>query len=190
MINRLAIEGIDGSGKSTTCQELVKQLEADGLRVKVFAPYRLANARLGHDIYDLWQNAGEQATKLMKKVVADCEAEAAAEQADVVIYDRHWMTGMESMQSCAEGSDYWEKNGPEFVPVALLRVPIETALERRADELDDPWMQGEGLGRTAECYHNLARRYGQHLLGIYRSDNDVTPDQVASNIIWDMRVRR
>ncbi len=190
MINRLAIEGIDGSGKTTVCDELVRQLEVDGLKPVVFAPFRLANECLGHDIYELWAHNHDRGVDILKEVIDVCEAKAEEAEADVIIYDRHWMTALESLEDCVDGDEYWELHGPDFVPVALLRVPIETALERRADELDDPWMQGDTLGRTAECYHNLSRKYGQHLLGVYRSDNDVTPQQVAQNILWDMRVRR
>ncbi len=195
MINRLGIEGIDGAGKTTTCEALVKCLEADGLQVVTFAPYRMVNEYLGEEIYNLWFKPDDcvRAIRVFKEVIDTCEVEAQRWNADVVIYDRHWMTALTAFEGNETGIDYWEQYGPEMVPVALLRVPVETALERRADEIKEgiaTFMEPDQLGKDAASYGRLARQYGQHVLGIYRSDDDVTPEQIARSIAWDMQVNR
>ncbi len=195
MIDRIAIEGIDGAGKTTTCEALVKCLEADGLHVVTFAPYRMVNEYLGEEIYNLWFKPDDclRAIRAFKEVIDICENEAQRWDADVVIYDRHWMTALTALEGDDTREGYWQQYGPEMVPAALLRVPVETALERRADEIKEDcaaFMEPDQLGRDAASYGRLAKQYGQHVLGIYRSDNDLTPEQIASSIAWDMRVKR
>ena len=195
MITRIALEGIDGAGKTSVCNALAGHLSVEGYRTQVYAPFRLANERLGEDIYNLWFDINSCLTAicLLKDVIDDCENNARREGADVVVYDRHWMTALKMIEGRDTAEGYWGSYGPELVPVALLRVPVETALERRADEATrfwTPYMDADQMGLDAAAYHRMTKTYRQHLLGIYRSEDDVSPEDIARNIAWDMQVTR
>ncbi len=190
---RIAIEGIDGSGKTSVTEALAKHLGKQGLKTMTFAPYRIANKWLRADIYDLWSTmqGSFEATSLLKDVIYDCEDIADTHKADVVIYDRHWMTGQTMVEGHSNREDYWHQYGPRPIPTALLRVPIETAMERRAEEVGYiAYMTPNHLGSDAATYARLAKENPQHILGIYRSDDDVTPAAIAKTIAWDMNIRR
>lgn len=188
MLNRLAIEGIDGAGKTSVATKLSSQLEADGYRVKVFAPFRLVRAHIGDDIYPMWREpeTARIAIKALPEVFDECEAEAREANADIIIYDRHWMTALSELANRPELVADWSS----FIQTALLRVPISTAIKRCSNDLDEPWMAVNELERYSIRYQALARQYGMYMLGIYRSDDDVTPEDIAETIKWDMHIRR
>lgn len=195
-MERIAIEGIDGSGKTATCHALADYFETRDMSPAIFSPYRVANETLGMDIYELWfdKTTCIDAIKLMKQTVDSCEQQAADQAAQVIIYDRHWMTALTASEHNQELAATWVTHGPKFVPTAVLKVPIETALLRRAEEYQHgnlpAYMEPSVLEHDAELYTHLAAKHAEHILGIYRSDNDVAPHAIAKNIYWDMNVRR
>jgi thymidylate kinase len=189
MLSRLALEGIDGSGKSTTANVLADMLTREGLTVATFAPYRLANAELGEDVYDMWHDAdrAKHAVDAVTTVLDQCERQAEDEAVDVVIYDRHWMTAFTEIRDNPDLIKQW---GDHFVMTALLKVAIPTAMKRCENDLDEIWMQQRELERYHVKFCALAAKYGKYLFGLYRSDIDVSPADLAHNIRWDMWIRR
>lgn len=189
MRNTIAIEGIDGSGKTSTAHALATEFEADGLHAKVYAPYRLATERLGEDIYNLWQTpeTAKAAVEVMHGVLDDCGIEARDEGVEVVIYDRHWMTAFTEIIHDPEAVEAWGQN---FVPIALLKANPQLATQRQQNDLGADW----STLRRQVHYDNvrtcLSKRYPQHILGIYRSDSDVTVKALARQIQSDMRFSR
>ncbi len=187
MLKRLAIEGIDGAGKTSVAAKLASQLETDGYRVRVFAPYRLVQAHTGDDTYPMWQEpeTAKMAIKALHKTFEECETDARAAGADIIIYDRHWMTALSELPAQSEQVADWSS----FIQTALLRVPIKTAIKRCSNDRDEPWMAVAELERYSIRYQALARQYSKFMLGTYRSD-DVAPEDIAETIKWDMYIRR
>ncbi len=190
MRNRIAIEGIDGSGKSSVVSAITEALTAEGLHVRTFATFRIANTELGHDIYDLWADdrTAKIGIEVMRHTLGVCETIAAKDGADVVIYDRHWMSVMTEIDNRPNLIQVWGND--YFVPACLLRTPPETGRSRLQNDQDEEFSSLTSLTTYANKFNQLARTFPQQMLGIYRSDDDVTIDDIARNIMWDMRIRR
>lgn len=189
MIRKLGIEGIDGSGKTTVAKEVSRQLGTEGLKAVIFSPYRMANDQLGREMYHDWNIRHKAAENIVAfiKVLEECEALAAEQGADVIIYDRHWMTAMTEIGDRPSLVDQW---GDHFVPTALLQVSPGTAARRITNDHDSKWSNLVAQAEYADRYRDLARRHPEHLLGIYRSEADVSAPVIAKNIIWDMNIQR
>jgi len=189
MINRVALEGIDGSGKTTVAQELAERLEAEGLRVAIVSPYRLANKALGKDIYELWgtPEGDSQAITTLRSVIETAEQQAKSNDTDVIIYDRHWLTAFTEIGNSPDLVETW---GDLYVPAALLRVAPAVAQRRIGNDERSAWSNLDAQHRYATMFGIMARRFTQHMIGIYRSDDDVSVEALARNIHWDMNIRR
>ena len=187
-MRQVALEGIDGSGKTSVANALSEQYAAEGLSSRVIAPYREANSMLGHDIYELWKTktSARLAIKILQQVFEESYETALAEGVDVLIYDRHWLTAFTEIGNDKDLVVEWKT----FVPAALLRVSPMVAMRRTNNDLDASWSNPEALSLYAQQFGIQARRNSEHMLGIYRSDDDVTPEAIARSIIWDMNIRR
>ncbi|MDB5185042.1 MAG: hypothetical protein JWN38_850 [Candidatus Saccharibacteria bacterium] len=185
----IAVEGIDGSGKTSVVEALAEQLEAEGLHVATYAPYRITNERLGSDVYKLWQSpdTASQAITEVQQTFAECETLAAEEGADVIIYDRHWMTALTEIRDQPELVEQW---GDCYVPAALLLAKPEVATARQQGDKAEDWAQLESQRHYDAAYRQLVAEHFRDMLGIYRSDVDVSPEAIARNINWDLRIRR
>ncbi len=189
MINHVAIEGIDGSGKTTVAKTLDKLLQHEGLRAVIFAPYHIAQERLGEDLYPMWQNpkAAKAAVGVLRHTLEACEVQAKEEGADVVIYDRHWMTAFTEIAGNRELVEEW---GEAFVPAALLNVDPHTATTRMINDRQAPWSGIDAQRVYADRYQQLAGEHFHDMLGVYRSDDEVTPLTIARAIQSDLYFRR
>ena len=136
-MREIAIEGLDGSGKTTVAHALGAAYEVEGLRASVVAPYQLANQLAETDIYPLWKSdpGALQAVGILKQVLESCTAEAQEAGLDVVIYDRHWMTAFTEIETRPVASEAW---GDRFVPTAYLSVDSATAERRAQNDLAAP----------------------------------------------------
>jgi len=190
MITRVALEGIDGAGKTSAAEAMVLQLTSEGLSAAVFAPYRAANEMLGVDIYNLWKNEPDAivAIDALHDVMRQRELRATEEGTDVLIYDRQWMTAFTEIGGRLELERHWRY----FVPAAHLGVSPAVAQRRLCNDKETSWS-------TLDQQYDYALKYGRlainpvmrkHMLGLYRSDSDVTPEALARNIIWDMNIQR
>lgn len=185
----IAIEGLDGSGKTSAANSLVEMYENEGLNARVVATYRLANAALSGDIYPMWQNADEagEAVDIVKSVISDETKKANKDDVDVLIFDRHWMTAFTEISDKPELVEKW---GDIFVPTAYLRVNENLALQRSQNDLDKKWMGKDTFNEYFLKYESLLQSMGGHILGIYRNDNDVSIEQIARSIKWDLDIPR
>jgi len=55
-MKEIAIEGLDGAGKSTIALLLAQQYKAEGLKAEVFTPYKDVKEEYGCEIYPLWKS--------------------------------------------------------------------------------------------------------------------------------------
>ncbi|NCU37648.1 hypothetical protein EOL96_01115 [Candidatus Saccharibacteria bacterium] len=184
----IAFEGIDGTGKTTVINKISHRLEGEGVVVATAAPFARANELLGTDTYDLWTDPVQRhiALRAVKQATREARADADSIGADVLLWDRHWMTLWCDIEHAACLKLEWQG---DFVPVALLRTEPETA-HQRIGETEEPWATLQELGRYAAAYNRLAFQFPHLLHGIYRSDDDVSPDAIARAAIWDMGARR
>lgn len=185
----IAIEGLDGSGKSTIAHELASIYEAEGQRTRVVSPYRLAAHHSGDDIYPLWQTkeGAHEAIDILHHVLNDAHGQAEQSEIDVLIFDRHWMTAFTEIGHDEELIKKW---GSHFAPTAYLKADTNVMRARTGNDHDAAWMDEVAYSVYVERYSELCRSYGQHLLGIYRNDHQLTPQAVAQAIQWDMNIRR
>ena len=188
-MKEIAIEGLDGSGKTTVVNNVAEQLKREGLAVQTFAPYRLANEFAGEDIYPLWKsdNGAKMVIGIMKKILRGVRTQALEEGSDVIVFDRHWMTAFTEIGSRPDLIHKW---GEDLPPAAYLRVSPEIARGRSQNDIDKPWMDRFVFENYAARYDSLCRDFGQFIQGIYRNDDDVLPCSIARNIVWDFNIRR
>src|SRR5206468_3907937 len=125
---------------------------------------------------------------VMKQVLADCEAQALEAGDDVAIYDRHWMTAFTEIGGNPKLRRLW---GDNFVPAALLRVHnLDVAYRRMRNDESEDWSLPSSVVHYARAYDDLMHTDHHKLLGVYRSDPDVTVDSIANAIHSDMYYRR
>lgn len=188
-MKQVAVEGLDGTGKTSVAGKIATIYRADGLNVEVVAPYRRARERLGEDLYPLWKSTrgALMAISVMRGVFGDINREAQDKEVDVIIYDRHWMTAFSEIATRPELVEAW---GDMFVPTAYLRVDPEVARRRATNDAAAPWMERHNFAAYAARYEALCDDYSEHLLGIYRNDDDVALSSIARSIVWDGQVRR
>lgn len=100
-MREIAIEGLDGAGKTTIAHNLAQQYTQEGLHTLVASPYRLAQEKSGEELYPLWgtDEGAARAIDHIKNALAAIREEAHQEQADVLIYDRHWVTAFTEIAS-------------------------------------------------------------------------------------------
>lgn len=188
-MKELALEGIDGAGKSTVADLLQERLAQDGIVADVCRPYYEARELLGQDLYPLWasDDGSMAAIGTLHTITATARDKAHEAKADLILYDRHWMTAFTEIGDKPQRAAQWDES--DFVPTALLRVTPEVAAQR-CRQADEAWAQPSELHRYHNQFNALATVYGRHLLGVYRSDDDVSPQCLARNIAWDLQVRR
>ncbi len=146
----LAIEGINGSGKTPTIELIRGRLEEAQLKTIIAAPYHLVRDKLEvPDIYPLWETDPSLAVSLLHETLNEIELEANSDKADVLIYDRHWMTAFTAVSYphiMMSPLCNW------FVPTALLKFDVNTALRRCNNDLDETWMNRIEVERYARTY--------------------------------------
>lgn len=184
----IAFEGIDGAGKTTVIELVKDQLEQEGLTVVSAAPFVRATELLGRDTYPMWKDHMQShlALKSVKLAVHEARSVATEAEADVLLWDRHWMTLWSDIEHDACLKTEWKT---DFPPVAFLRLDAATA-RRRIGETHEPWATDVELGRYAGIYDRLAFQFPARVHGIYRSDDDVSPEAIARSVVWDMGARR
>lgn len=189
-MREIAIEGIDGAGKSTVADLLADRLKHHGLSVSTHRPFHEARELLGQDLYELWNThrGSSVAINALSDVIEAAREKAMDNNDDIILFDRHWMTAFTEIANQPSLTKLWR--GQDFIPAALLRVDIDTAMRRCENDLDEAWMDPSELKRYHASFNDLAGTYGNHILGIYRSDDDVSPDCLARNIEWDMQIAR
>lgn len=153
----IAIEGIDGSGKTPTISLVNQQLGEAGMKVANFAPYHLAkNRNKGKDIYSLWSTNPTLAVKLLHEVLEETESQISQINPDVVIYDRHWVTAFSENDEKEHVSNLW---GDLFVPTFMLTSPLEHTLRLGKRGYSEPWMQDSSLAHYHKKYDEIFEQH-------------------------------
>lgn len=162
----IAIDGMDGSGKSTIIKETKKSLVAEGYTTEIYAPYRLANQRiLEDDLYTYWSDgrAGE-ALNIVQDTIIDCRDRS---NADIILYDRHWMTAFTEIHGTEHVNDWYVSMVPTFV----MNAPPTTIKARRQSTLDDELTSSDVLlADYSKRYENLVQIYAEHIIGSFETD--------------------
>lgn len=188
-MKQIAIEGLDGSGKTTVANALQVAYESEGISAEVISPYTLANQEVGSDLYPLWKSerGALMAVSVLKNVIENSTEQARDRGSEVLIFDRHWMTAFTEIACRPRVISAWGNN---FVPTAYLRVDPNVAQLRAKNDKSAPWMSRHNFNNYANRYTSICRDYGKYLLGIYRNDDDVSIDNLTRSIIWDMNILR
>lgn len=187
-MEKIAIEGVDGSGKSTIINALELLLTREGRKVATYSPYKEANAVLGHDIYKLWQTdeGAIRAIELLTQLCEEAEKKAEDRGMDILLFDRQWMTAFSELLDRPHLMQLWQNRAQ----TAMLRVQPDVASRRITNDRDSSWSTLEMQQHYAHQYEKVARHCLRDMLGIYRNDGDVSPGVIAKSIVWDMNIRR
>lgn len=170
---KLAIEGINGAGKTPTISNLVNICEDAGLATEQYAPYHLVREHIQEaDIYDLWAEDAQFAVKSLLDVIKSIEIDAAAKDLDVLIFDRHWATAYAQASINPVITGYW---GDNFVPTVLLTSPTEHLLRLAQRGYDAPWLQVDTLDYYREVYDTLYHTHPERFLGRYEVASSTQP---------------
>jgi dTMP kinase len=190
----IAVEGTDGSGKSTHVEALRQWIESRGLSVRVEKIYRhgvfhdtvtrLTTLCAGDKNMHLWRL--ERIAKLFDSVklfYSDIEGELSS--TDVLIFDRY----VQTHYAAAIGRYHYDPYGRELMSVFpaadrlfLLDAPVSQALDRIAerDELtvdENPYM----IERYRHAFAGLADREGMLVLDATRAFEE-NRDRIRSEV--------
>jgi thymidylate kinase len=173
----LAVEGIDGSGKTTIVESLRLSLEATGLATRTCSPFRLTNYLLGNEMNCLWSQgeAWKRPIRTFKEVVRLCEENAIGDSIDVLIFDRHRMSMVMNIDNTSVLDD-------SLIPTALLLCDTETARRRCQGDHDKPWMNPSELSRYSQKYEDLAKNSLTRNIHTFRTDVGHSAEEVADEI--------
>ncbi|MCA9309236.1 hypothetical protein KC973_02570 [Candidatus Saccharibacteria bacterium] len=191
-LREVAIEGVDGVGKTSVATALAQLLEAYGEHTYMCNPFHTARAlNEGVDIYTLWQTpeGASQAINLLKAAIEDERGHARRISADTIIYDRHWMTAFTEIGDNPGLVQEW---GDEFPHTALLLdARSEEEQRRNANNHGDRWDAYEERERYKKLYRELSYAHREHMLGAYLI-TWIPEDfkRVARTIDGDIRYRR
>lgn len=187
-LREIAFEGIDGAGKTTVINKVKSLLEQEGMTVMSAAPFRRAAALLDADPNPMWRDSVQShiALRAVQTAIHEARTTAVDGGVDVLLWDRHWMTIWCEIENDPCLRLEWRN---DFVPVSYLRVSPEVARQRIGDT-GEPWATSKELGRYAAMYERFAFQFPHLLHGMYRSDEDVTPEAIARSVVWDMGARR
>ena len=162
-VQEFSIDGHDGAAKTPIAEGVKAQLEASGLRVKLCAPFHLANDCVpGGEIYPYWETdeKAQEAIDLLKNLIANFRRECQEEKIDVALYDRHWMTVFAEIEGRPTQA-HWTN----FVPTFFIEAPPEKTTACSRFSLEIPWTTS--IDQVERYYHRyllLAQRYPKHIV--------------------------
>ena len=175
-MKQLAIEGINGSGK-TPALVIAKDLLANaGISSDTYAAYHLVRDKIEEpDSFDLWADRPEQAVALLHETLNEIEADARARNLDVLLFDRHWLTAYTQAETNPEIITMW---GDRHVPTVLFTSPSHHLTRLAERGYPHEWLQAESLEYYRQLYDQLYERYAKHFLGrftVASSTQDLAP---------------
>lgn len=178
---KLAIEGINGAGKTPTISNVVELCEASGLRAAQYAPYHLVREQIQQDdIYELWEDEAPFAVSCLLGVIKQIERDATDRGLDVLIFDRHWATAYTQAFTNPRITGHW---GDNFVPTVLLTSP-SNHLQRLAQRgYTAPWLQTDTLDYYRNLYEEIYKAHPDKFIGRYEVASSTQPlEPIAQQI--------
>lgn len=185
----IAVEGVDGVGKSSVANALAERLTPFYLP-HVCNPFHTAREiNRGDDIYPLWAtfSGSVKAIDLLKCAISEERDKAAEAEAKLIIFDRNWLTAFTEIGDDPELVERW---GDDMPRTALLQ-PIGDSVTRTTDT--DTWDAPTEREQYKRRYQEQAWAHFPRMIGHYlmdRSNMDWSVEAVAAQIDSDMRYRR
>lgn len=169
-----AIDGHDGSAKTPILDGVRAALQAHGLKVHTVAIFHVVNARVsGGEVYPMWEQdeSASEAVRMLKIAVEEARQEARNAGADVLLFDRHWMTVMvETMFRPTQG--LWD----DFLPTFFIEAPPSKTMACDRFSHDIPWTTSD---RQVFVYYALclaiAKMYAEHIVQTHLVEHKQTP---------------
>ncbi len=178
----LAIDGINGSGKTPCIDRVVTELTQEELNVQTVAPYHMVRKKLTlEDIYPLWESNPAEAVSLLHDTIDEATAQARDNKTDVLIFDRHWPTAFTQAYRVPNINELWGNN---FVPTILFTSPPTHAQRIAQRGYTAAWLQAESLEQYRQRYQHIYAMHPEHFIGkftVKSSLQDLQP--IASHII-------
>ncbi|MFC1568882.1 dTMP kinase [bacterium] len=181
----VAIEGTDGTGKSTQALRLKQHFSDQGLETKYLR--EPTDGKYGREIRRLAQEGRHQVTPeeemelFIMDRIEDCEKNIhpALANHELIIIDRYYFSTIAYQGALGLDTDeIWKRNETiAIIPdmVLILDMPIEKALQRitqqRGDTHDD-FEKADFLHKAQAIFQSMNRSYIHHL----SADRD--PDEV------------
>lgn len=159
----VAIEGINGAGKTPSIECAVHNLESMGMHVYQAAPYHLVRQHIEEpDVYPLLLSRPERAINLLQHVMDVVEQAAIDADADVLVYDRHWATAFVNTEQAPSIPELW---GNRIVPTIMLTSPLEHVLRLARRGYQAQWLQTDTLKYYLEQYDQVYETHKEYFLG-------------------------
>ena len=188
-MKKLAIEGIDGAGKTSVTERAVLSFGKMGKKAKAVSIFRAANELLGIDAYELWDTQDfPSAIEAVKSAEQQAIEQADDENIDVLLFDRHWVSGRVFTNGTMAQHE-WLTDGLQPIKTILIRVSPHIALARKQEDLHEPWMALQELIKDAAQYEIELEQNKEFRHSIYRSD-DTIASIIGCQIAWDDTARR
>ena len=185
----VAIEGVDGVGKSSVATALAERL-SPFYKPHVCNPFHTAREiNGGDDIYPLWAtfSGSVKAIDLLKGAVSQERDKAAETEAKLIVFDRNWLTAFTEIGDDPELVEAWGDDMPRTV----LLQPIGDSITRADDT--DIWDAPTEREQYKRRYQEQAWAHFPRMIGHYlmdRNNMDWSVEAVAAQIDSDMRYRR
>lgn len=185
----IAVEGVDGVGKSSVVAALAERLTPFS-RPYTCNPYHTARRiNGGDDIYPLWAtfSGSVKAVDLLKSAFSEERDKAAEADAQLIVFDRHWLTAFTEIGNDPELVEAWG----EDMPRTALLIPTGEHIARVEDT--DIWDQPTEREQYKRRYQEQAWAHFPQMIGHYLMDRrnmDWSVEAVSTQIDSDMRYRR
>ncbi|MDD3581681.1 MAG: dTMP kinase [Desulfobacca sp.] len=192
----IALEGLDGVGKTTQARSLAAALEARGF--KVVLTHEPTEGRYGRQLRQLLRQGCQALSPTQELALFTADRREHVSQVilphlnagDVVITDRYYYSSM--AYQGARGLEVLEiqRQNEAFAPipdlVIILTLPLSQILERLARRGAHAWdvfEQGDYLARVEEIYDRLSGPQ------VVRLDTQGSPETVHQNLmslVWPL----
>ena len=184
----VAVEGIDGTGKSTLVRSLAREIRRRGASVALHrepSDPRLGRLAQEASVRDPWTGA---VYFTVDRHLAAGALRRALRQADVVLSDRSYFSTLAYQGSALPASDRQRLERIQLEStvrpdrVLLVDLPVEEALDRvgRRSERRAPLERRRTLARVARAYRRLARAPGWVVLDGRRPPRELVADALRA----------
>ncbi|ACP38114.1 dTMP kinase [Saccharolobus islandicus] len=172
----IAIEGIDGSGKTTLANLLKEHLESK-MKLNVI----VTREPFSEDIIKLIEKIGwNDPILLVLLFAADREIHvnwlSKIKDADLIILDRYYFSSI-AYQGALGVDEQWIKMVNSYFPkpdmVILLDLPIEVAISRIKNDKFNFEEKIKSLAKVREKYLKLAKEYNFYIVDASKDKNEV-----------------